>query len=70
MSDFNWFLRRALAGLKDWDKPLTINTDKAPTYGTAIADLKKEGKCPQATVHRQVKYLNMLSKPITVNSRG
>ena len=35
-----------------------INTDKAPTYGTALAELKKEGKCPADTVHRQVKYLN------------
>ncbi len=49
-----------LAGLKDWEKPLTINTDRAPTHGIAIGDLKKEGKCPQETVHRQVKYLNNL----------
>jgi transposase-like protein len=33
-------------------------TDKAPTYGIAISELKAEGKCPQETVHRQVKYLN------------
>jgi transposase-like protein len=52
------FLGKALAGLKDWEKPLTINTDKAPAYGVAIAELKAEGKCPQETVHRQVKYLN------------
>jgi transposase, IS6 family len=37
---------------------LKINTDKAPTYGPAIADLKKEGKLPEEAVHRQVKYLN------------
>ena len=35
-----------------------INTDKSPTYRTAIAELKKEEKCPPDTVHRQVKYLN------------
>lgn len=52
------FLGKALKGLKDWETPLKINTDKAPTYGSAIAELKKEGRLPVATVHRQVKYLN------------
>jgi transposase, IS6 family len=52
------FLGKALNGLKDWEKPEVINTDKAPTYGIAISELKTEGKCPQNTVHRQVKYLN------------
>jgi hypothetical protein len=45
-------------GVKDWEKPTIINTDKAPTYGVAISELKDEGKCPEKTVHRQVKYLN------------
>ena len=35
-----------------------LNTDKAPTYATAIAELEAEGKCPIETRHRQVKYLN------------
>lgn len=35
-----------------------INTDKAPTCGIAISELKAEGKCPEELVHRQVKYLN------------
>ena len=35
-----------------------LNTDKAPTYAAAIAELKAEGKCPKETRHRQVKYLN------------
>jgi len=52
------FLGKALNGLKDWEKPRVINTDKAPTYAAALAELKKEGKCPQETLHRQVKYLN------------
>ncbi|WP_234906489.1 transposase, partial [Rhizobium rhizogenes] len=39
-------------------QPTTINTDKAPTYGIAIAELKAEGKCPGELAHRQVKYLN------------
>ena len=41
-----------------WTKPCVINTDKAGCYSQAIRDLKKEGKCPSETDHRQVKYLN------------
>ena len=52
------FLGKALNGLKAWEKPEVINTDKAPTYGLAISELKAERKCPQETLHRQVKYLN------------
>ena len=51
-------LSKALNGLKDWEKPKVINTDKAPTHGVALAELKAEGKCPEETEHRQVKYLN------------
>ena len=52
------FLGKALKGLNDWEMPTVINTDKAPTYGAALAELKAEGRCPQDTEHRQVKYLN------------
>ena len=52
------FPGKALNGLKDWEKPEIMNTDKAPTYGIAISELKAEGKCSEKTVHRQVKYLN------------
>jgi IS6 family transposase len=52
------FLGKALNGLKAWEKPEVINTDRAPTYGIAISELKDECKCPEKTVHRQVKYLN------------
>ncbi len=52
------FLGKALNGLKDWERPEVINTDKAPTYGIAVSELKAEGKCLERTVHRQVKYLN------------
>ena len=52
------FLGKALNGLKDWEKPLKINTDNAPTYAIAIRELKAEGKCPEDTEHRQVKYPN------------
>lgn len=52
------FLGKALSGLKDWEKPHVINTDKAPSYGVAIAELKAEGKLPPDTEHRQVKFLN------------
>lgn len=39
-------------------KPLEINTDKAPSYSPAIAELKKKRKLPKDAVHRHVKYLN------------
>ena len=47
------FLGKALHGLKEWEQPEVINTDKAPTYAAALAELKKEGKCPKHTIHRQ-----------------
>jgi transposase-like protein len=52
------FLSKALNGLKQWELPHVVNTDKAPTYAAALAELKKEGKCPEDTIHRQAKYLN------------
>lgn len=52
------FLGKSLKGLKDWEIPYAINTDKAPTYAAALAELKKEGRCPEYVEHRQVKYLN------------
>ena len=52
------FLGKALNNLKEREKPELINTNKAPTYVIAISELKAEGKCPEETVHRQVKYLN------------
>ena len=52
------FLGKALRGLKKWEQPEALNTDKAPTYAAAIAELKAEGKCPTQTRHRQVKYLS------------
>ena len=41
------FLGKALSGLKDWEQPEIINTDKAPAYAAALAELKTEGKCPE-----------------------
>jgi transposase, IS6 family len=52
------FLGKALSGLRAWEKPTLVNTDKAPTDTAALAELKKEGKCPRETLHRQVMYLN------------
>lgn len=52
------FLGKALKSIKPWAHPQVINTDKAPTYTAAIAELKAEGKLPPGMVHRQVKYLN------------
>src|SRR3546814_12873392 len=50
------FLGKALRGLKHWEKPATLNTDNAPSYGAAITELKREGKLDRETAHRQVKY--------------
>ena len=52
------FLAKVHRGLKDWEHSPVINTDKAPTYAAALADLTAEDKCPTDTRHRQVKYLN------------
>src|SRR3546814_9494338 len=46
------FLGKALRGLKHWEKPATLNTDKAPSYGAAITELKREGKLDRETAHR------------------
>ena len=71
------FLKKMLGHLRDWEQPRRIITDKAPTYGRALALLKQEGKCPPDVVHRQVKYLNNLLeqdhrfiKKITAPMRG
>src|SRR3546814_1927028 len=52
------FLGKALRGLKHWEKPATLNTDKAPSYGAKITELKREGKLDRETAHRQVKYIH------------
>ena len=52
------FLSKTLRRVKKWQKPAIINTDRAAPYGIALAELKKEGRCPKDTVHRLVKYLN------------
>lgn len=54
------FLVKALKRLKAWQRPCVINTDKAPSYGIAIKQLKHEGLCSPDFEHRQVKYLNNL----------
>ena len=46
------FPSKALRGLRTSERPKVINTDKAPTYAAALAELKKEGKCPKDTLHR------------------
>ena len=52
------FPGKALNGPRDWEKPRVINTDKAPTRAAALAEPRKEGKCPEETLHRQVKCPN------------
>src|SRR3546814_1138354 len=41
------------SGLKHWEKPATLNTDKAPSYGAAITELKREGKLDREMAHRR-----------------
>ena len=52
------FLGKALKSIPECYHPQSINTDKNPIYGKAIAELKVTGKCPPQLEHRQVKYLN------------
>ena len=52
------FLCKALAGLKDYEQPSTINTDKNPAYARAITKMKAKGKCSIYLQHHQIKYLN------------
>ena len=52
------FLGKALRGRKEWELPEVANTDKAPAYAVAIAELEAEEKCPKDTRHRQAKYLD------------
>ena len=52
------FLGKALRGCKEWELPEVVNTDKAPTYAAAIAELETEETCSEDTRHRQVKYVN------------
>jgi len=52
------FLCKALRKQKSCEGPNKINTDKNPSYGAALQELKDEGKCDPAIEHRQVKFLN------------
>ncbi|ENU79105.1 hypothetical protein F975_03075 [Acinetobacter sp. ANC 3789] len=52
------FLGKILNNVKKWQIPQVINTDKAPTYGSALSWLKRERKCPLGLEHKQIKYKN------------
>lgn len=45
------FLGKILNNVKKWQIPRFINTDNAPTYGRALALLKREGRCPPDVEH-------------------
>lgn len=62
------FLGKALNGLKDWQRPLTINADKVLTFGIAIAALKKKGKCRMKRCIGRSNISTMRSSRITVSS--
>jgi transposase, IS6 family len=53
-------LGKILRRMKEYEKPKTINTDQAPSYGQAIRELKEEGLLNDHVLHLQVKYLNNL----------
>ena len=58
------FPAKARRGLKDWEPPEVINTDKAPTYAAALAELKAAGKCPKDTAPAsQVSEQHRRSRP-------
>ena len=42
---------KALSSIPVYAKPKTINTDKNPTYGKAISELKLAEKCPPDLEH-------------------
>ena len=52
------FLGKILRRMKEYEKPVTINTDQAPSYVQAIRELKEEGLLNNHVFHRKVKYLN------------
>ncbi len=52
------FLGKIFNNVKTWQIPRFINMDKAPTYDSALALLKRKGRCPPDVEHRQVKYRN------------
>ena len=52
------FLGKVLKGLKEWEQSEVLNTDAAPTYAAAIAELNAESKRPNEARHSQVKYLD------------
>ena len=49
--------KRFLGKMKEYEKPATVNTDKAPSYDRAIRELKEEGLLNDKVLHRKVKYL-------------
>lgn len=52
------FLGKALRSIPTHSHPSSINTDKNPTYISAIEELKSECICADFTEHRRAKYLN------------
>ena len=48
------FLGKALRGLKDWEQPEVINTDKAPTYAAALAELKASARRTPSTARSSI----------------
>ena len=64
------FLGKALKSIRTWAHPTVINTDKAPTYAAAIAQLKQEGNVLRILSIDKSNTSTTLSKQIMENSNG
>ena len=63
------FLGEALKSMESWAHPGAINTHKASPYSAAI-QIKSRRKRPPDSVHRDVNYLKILSKPMMASSNA
>jgi transposase-like protein len=62
-------LRKALSD-RCHPQPRVINKDLAPTYGAAIANIKKEGTLQNRCRHRPVQYFKFASPPARLDAAG
>ena len=59
------FLRKALTSIPKDSHPKSINTDKNPTYGKAIRELKAEGQCsPDLRPLHELQLCSLIQKSI------
>ena len=61
-------LAKAHRGLKDWERSPVINTDRAPTYAAAIADLKAKASARRTRGTDRSNISTTSSSPTTGSS--